>query len=298
MYSTTQVTHVRSHFTDWEEYTTTTTNYWQVAQTLKEEMAQREIDIDISDGLHSLTGGHGSAEVKYREQQLKLFKDDPLIFGLALHAYGDSYAHQDMNNSGRMYPPVIGHAIGLLRPREAKETDGSPMRFADNMHEPDDISNPKPGRAALYQTYVGNLYRIFLETLGTEPRIKPDAVLDALKELTDMQFVHQVNKLDDDGKQRKESGIIREALRKSLKIGPAPYAPEEEKEVYWRQFWPQYADIITKAGGDEQVFGQVRKMGHQWRSDLSFSTRNTSEAETEQHDRMEREIEAAPRPSP
>ena len=170
-------------------------------------MAHRQIDLDISEGLHSLTGGNAGAEVMYREEQLKLFADDRLIFGLALHAYGDSYAHQDMNDSGLEYPPIIGHAKGILRPGEANKTEGSYLRFADNMHQPDDISNPKTGRGSLYRLYVGNLYRIVCATLKTNRnrQIGQTAVLDALQDLTSMQFVPQVNLLDDSDKQRMES---------------------------------------------------------------------------------------------
>ena len=264
----THVTHARSRFTDFEEYTTTTQYIEPVPQTLKAEMEQRQLDLDISEGLHSLTGGNASGEVMYRELQLVLHSDDPLAYGLALHAYGDSYAHQDMSDSELMYAPIVGHSIGLLRPGEAKDTTGSYFgRAMDNAHEPDDISNPKPGRSSLYHFYVRNLYRIVCSTLGNKPRISQAAVLDALKKLTDMKFVEMVNGFDDDHKQIIKSSAVRGAIRDSLKIAPAPYQPETEPGDYWRRFWPNHSAIITNANkrGAQEVFDQVREIGHQWR---------------------------------
>ena len=208
----------------------------QVPEALAEAMANRRMDLDISEGLHSLTGGAASAELTYREQQLGLFAEDPLVFGLALHAYGDSYTHVDRD-------------------------DGAGGGNA----------NPRAARSSLYRQYVGNLYRIVCATLGGKRgrRIGEAAVLDALREVSDMRFGSQTALLDDFAGQRLESQIIRDAIGRFLNRAPSSsfqYAPEEEEEVYWRQFWPRYPDIMSKAGGQQIVFDQVRKMGQLWRT--------------------------------
>jgi hypothetical protein len=216
-------------------------------------MAHRRLDLDIADGLHSLAGGNASAELMYREEQLSLFSEDSLIFGLALHAYGDCYAHIDSHDAGVDRPGAAGKQT---RASHAPRRDGA--------------AKPKAGHTSLYRQYVGNLYRVVSETLRTNRNreLGEAAVQDALGELADMQFMPQAALLNDPDRERAECQIIRGAIGKLLGGAAAssfPYAPEEEEEVYWRQFWPRYADVITRAGGQQVVFDQVRKIGRQWR---------------------------------
>jgi len=201
----------------------------------------------------------------YRQEQLTLFAEDPLTFGLALHAYGDSYAHVDANDGGVEGPAITGQATGGSRRGEASKTGGSNPRGRDGG------SNPRLVQASLYRQYVGNLYRVVCDTLKTNRnrQVGQAAVLDALNELAGMEFMSQAALLDDPDRQRSECRVIREAIRKYLNRAPSsafPYTPEEDEEVSWRQFWPRYPDIITKAGGQQIVFDQVRKMGHLWRT--------------------------------
>jgi hypothetical protein len=231
----------------------------QTPEGLAEVMAHRRLDLDIAEGLHSLTGGNAGSELMYRQGQLSLFSEDRLIFGLALHAYGDSYAHVDTNDGG------IEGPAGLSRSGEAIRAGVA------NGRAPGRNSNPKAGQASLYRQYVGNLYQVVCDTLRTDRnrQVGRSAVLDALSELAGMSFVSQAVSVSDPDRERAECRIIRNAIRKFLNRAPSssfPYAPEEEEEVYWRQFWPRYAEIITRAGGQQVVFDQVRKMGHLWRT--------------------------------
>jgi hypothetical protein len=228
----------------------------QTPEALAEAMALRRLDLDVAEGLHSLTGGNAGAELMYRQEQLSLFAEDPLIFGLALHAYGDSYAHVDTNDGG-----LERQATGI----SANKASASSTRAGAG------ASKPKIGQASLYRQYVANLYGVVCDTLRTNRnrQVGQAAVLDALGELAGMQFLPQAALLDDPDRQRAECQVVRSAIRKSLNRAPSssfPFAPEEDGEVYWRQFWPRYPDIITRAGGQQIVFDQVRKMGHLWRT--------------------------------
>ena len=156
---------------------------------------------------------------------------------------------------------AAGRATGASRPGEANKTGASNARARD----------PKLGQGSLYRQYVGNLYRVVCDTLRTNRnrQVGQSAVLDALGELAGMEFVDQGALLDNSGRERTRCLVIRDAIRKFLNRAPSssfPYAPEEEEEVNWRQFWPRYPDIVTRAGGQQIVFDQVRKMGHLWRA--------------------------------
>ncbi len=62
----------------------------------------------INIGLHSLTGRPIGDERAYRFMNLSSARYDSYEFGLALHAFGDSYAHC---KGGSMYTPLLGHAL-------------------------------------------------------------------------------------------------------------------------------------------------------------------------------------------
>ena len=74
-------------------------------------------DAQVSSGLHSLTGGKAIQEQGYCYKELKgiFTSNDHLAIGLALHAFGDSFAHVQLRNpKGLMYRTGIGHAAELV----------------------------------------------------------------------------------------------------------------------------------------------------------------------------------------
>jgi hypothetical protein len=69
----------------------------------------------IHRGLHALTGKNAKAEQTFRQERLEGANiNKPHLFGLAIHAYGDSFAHQNLTG-GDMYPPYIGHTEIFLQ---------------------------------------------------------------------------------------------------------------------------------------------------------------------------------------
>lgn len=116
------------------------------------------IMLDVHKGLHSLTG-----ELMERETEKRLAilnginpSADPLAFGLALHAFGDSYAHRDTPN-GRMFGPGVGHGI---------ESGASRVGIEGHSH----VDGVGPTKRGDYEAYVGQLYDLFATRCGPGDR--------------------------------------------------------------------------------------------------------------------------------
>lgn len=121
------------------------------AAPLKERM---RVAMEIGSGLHCLTGADSTRETGWRASILEKAEvgDDNLKLGLAIHAFGDSYAHRDISAGGKtMYPPIIGHAKIM-----ATEAMGGKMPSRAHAEIPDHID----GRPELYREYGRELYAI------------------------------------------------------------------------------------------------------------------------------------------
>lgn len=108
---------------------------------------------EIHQGLHSLTGGSAIEERAFRTSQVLQSKPGTIDFGFALHAFGDSYAHTEMDGSGKLYETGWGHFWDWTRP--------------------DEIS----ARPELYKQYVQDLY-LMLSYASTGSGFKPRATLE------------------------------------------------------------------------------------------------------------------------
>ena len=201
-----------------------------------------EIDREVMMGLHGLTGGWAQTETAFREQMLKEAHDD-LEFGLALHPYGDSFAHRQISNPNFMYKAShLGHG-----------PDG---------HEPDNIA-ARGGKNGMYLTYVERLYNLCKTgrpVLTFPETLKALSILDRVKE--------EIKDHDPDGKDLvacKMLIALAAGTRKNISIR-GDYAPEHEDEVYWRQFWPRKPNnqIIGQFGTPDTVFERIRECGHKW----------------------------------
>jgi hypothetical protein len=64
---------------------------------------------EIQTGLHSLTGRDAEQETIFRTQKLDHLQPDTFEFGLAIHAYGDSFAHRVACKPPVMYAAPAGH---------------------------------------------------------------------------------------------------------------------------------------------------------------------------------------------
>lgn len=113
---------------------------------------QQERCLQIQRGLHALTGRSSFLETSIRRQVL-MDADSDFMFGLALHPFGDSFAHRKLDDESVMYAPRLGHA------RELYNVGGMWKKKRLLHHEPDNMYR----RRALYVTYGSTLYEIVCE---------------------------------------------------------------------------------------------------------------------------------------
>lgn len=109
---------------------------------------------EIGMGLHCLTGAAASRETGWRASVLENLPPDTgdLSLGLAVHAFGDSFAHRDVRDPKVMYKPVIGHGIEVLRNKKGHTWE----QAIEIAHMPDHIDQ----RQDLYREYGRELYAI------------------------------------------------------------------------------------------------------------------------------------------
>lgn len=113
---------------------------------------------DVQQGLHALTGGSSATETAAR--RAIVMGIDPVRntfeFGVALHVFGDSYAHRD-SSGGSMYSTGAGHAPDSLAARAG----------SDRHVHPDGIG---PYRRPMYEAYVGDMHDMFMARFAPSSR--------------------------------------------------------------------------------------------------------------------------------
>lgn len=190
---------------------------------------------EIQTGLHCLTGGDSFAETAYRTYTLETINRAlHWEYGLALHAFGDSFAHRRIGNPKVLYPPIYGHAL-----------DG---------HDPDNIAL-NPERQQLYTSYSLSMYGLLCRKFGTKGFLTDDDLRKTLSELSKMP----------------EKASQLSAMRKKYPVPAAPFFYDDEKLLPWPAFRKLYARLvpepflmkeigrraITWSAGTRTVRGQV-----------------------------------------
>jgi hypothetical protein len=126
--------------------------------------------LTVQMGLHCLTGGESKSETAFRRSVAKDLPRSGALggdwaLGVALHAFGDSYAHRYVDDPEWMYDWGAGHAV------EAQQG-----------HEPDNINHPS--RRGPYVTYGAAMYDIFLARTETPaPKVKREDLEMKLKDV-------------------------------------------------------------------------------------------------------------------
>jgi hypothetical protein len=68
--------------------------------------------VAIQRGLHCLTGDDSKSETQRRKERLEAGNiSKPAIYGLHIHAFGDSFAHRRIGDEGCLYSTGLGHAV-------------------------------------------------------------------------------------------------------------------------------------------------------------------------------------------
>lgn len=253
-----------------------------------EEQKRKRIleNAQVESGLHSLTGAGSAAEQQYRfGVLLKMFPhNDHLAVGLALHAFGDSFAHVQLSNPGLMYKNGIGHAAELFNdaaqdrvltafsqasgPSDlAHRLGGAKAQIVNHAHDPDDILLPDSAHKARYLTYILYLYAISRARAGV-PLLTPQTTCVALGNLP-VQYTEQ----DEEVNETSVIAAIRRLSTIAFGIPMNSYSPEKEAETYFPDFFNKHTTEFAQAGyeGDgsnsaafRQANDRVRSLAARW----------------------------------
>jgi Domain of unknown function (DUF4157) len=139
--------------------------------------------IAVQKGLHALTGWSAENETTYRTNILKTTKPGTFEFALALHPFGDSFAHRIVNGGARMYSGPAGHAVEVHASDCAGVVNSGNLKSAcfENAYAVDNLSR----RSDLYQRYGLAMYDLLVAKWATTPAIPRDRVASHLDEISD-----------------------------------------------------------------------------------------------------------------
>jgi len=175
-------------------------------------------DRNIQRGLHALTGRDGNFETQTRMRTLKgaapsyaeITTVKAFEFGLALHPFGDSYAHRTLDGN-TMYACGLGHLV------EAKHIEGRGIR---DPHVPDFVNRRPP----LYREYGLALYDLFVELWDQRPEIDREKFGN---------YLDQVSAIAGDLEQIKTIGLICAGTTFTV---TSDYRPEFEPLRPWAKY--------------------------------------------------------------
>jgi hypothetical protein len=165
-------------------------------------------DYEVQQGLHALTGGPSMAETQIRAGHLRSLPFGSFPFGIALHPYGDSFAHRQMRHGERMYDAGMGHA-----------RDG---------HGPDHIQE----RRDLYLQYLEGLYEI---VVGRTPHQQ--------RRLDRTGLVARALDIMSIGGDAAQGARMRQIAAHDLGCVMNAYRPEHEKTTSWKHFCEHHPEV-------------------------------------------------------
>lgn len=188
-------------------------------------------------GLHALSGWSSEYETKYRTNILKTLNPGSFEFALALHPFGDSFAHRLVNGGERMYYGPIGHlqqanvadCTQLLQKRGLEAACLDSAYGVDNMNRRDN----------LYPNYGLALYDVLVKTWGSTPVAERSKVEDYLYEV--------MSEAEEDAQALK----LRILAAKLSNVVHGDYDPNDEPCVPWKKFHANHPwvspDTLDKA---------------------------------------------------
>jgi hypothetical protein len=128
----------------------------------------------IQRGLHCLTGASSQTETEYRAQRLITGNvGTPQFYGLAMHAFADSFAHRTIGDPSIMYNIVFGHVATYARPSDVRILWDKARNFGSWATWVDNIAN----RPDQYTAYGNQLFKILRQKSGKGLRL-PDPAVD------------------------------------------------------------------------------------------------------------------------
>jgi hypothetical protein len=207
-------------------------------------------DLAIQAGLHCLTGEKAMLERARRTATFQsIGQADHLTYGLALHAYGDSFAHMRVSDLGPgtagMYRPGVGHGHDL--------------------HEPDLLG----GRVNLYGHYVAGLYDRFRAGATSAAPYRRDEVVRGLMGCAAKAGRPEWwDKVRDGPRTDKGCVILRDyAAALPQRIALHPYRPENVAATEWQHWWPTHAASLRRVRPNRtmrQVYDEIAQIALRW----------------------------------
>jgi hypothetical protein len=195
--------------------------------TFQREVSKLRIDKNVQRGLHALTGRTAKDETALRERILKRLHPGTFEFALAIHPFGDSFAHRTADSdSCLMYNPPLGHAIEIAHFK--------------NPHSPDNLYLHQE----LYVRYGLALFELLAN--GLTGNLKKE------KKLVLQQHLTEVAKEVDD--ERQISKII------AITHSRSPYRPEKEKLLPWEKFQLSHRHLPTNLLNQALSWAQMWSM--------------------------------------
>lgn len=180
--------------------------------TFNREISKLETDKIVQRGLHALTGRIGKDETDLRQAILKRLNPGTFEFSLALHPFGDSFAHRTADTDNcLMYNPPFGHAVEIAH-------------FKDP-HSPDNLHLHRQ----LYVRYGLKMFDVLANSLTGKVTKEKKAKLEE-------QLEEVAKEVDDE---RQISKII--AITRS----DSGYRPEKEKLLPWEKYHSNHRHLAT-----------------------------------------------------
>ena len=201
--------------------------------------ADPEVCLDVIEGLHCLTGGPVTLERRKRKDILMNAAYGSLEFGIALHAFGDAYAHA-FNSS--MFNHDYGHA----------------KRF----HWPDEINMHQQ----VYKEYYSDLVWVFMAKVAKRSARRAPGAPSADKIADDLDSMARSMPDGDDEPTQIPflSGLITQVSGSPFVTS---YRPANEC-VPWADFITTAPAAALKLGGPQgfdAIFQAIMGYAHQWR---------------------------------
>jgi hypothetical protein len=223
-------------------------------------------NIDVIQGLHCLTGGSNSdQETRLRGNRVIDNWNDLIASGLALHAFGDSFAHRDLKDATHLY--------------QGSTVEKSHLGHGFDFHDPDYVST----HASEYKKYCEALYDLVCKCQGSGGATQADrgSTLQALGTLTSYTRVYITGDDFDvpievpwKGKDAEGQATtdIKNLIESKLRASMA-YAPETQEAVYWETFAGNHQAFFNTFGGEKKVKKRIIECAALWGKGAADATK-------------------------
>jgi Domain of unknown function (DUF4157) len=178
-------------------------------------------------GLHALSGWSAESETTYRTNILKTLDPKTFEFALALHPFGDSFAHRNVSTGARMYSGPAGHAVEAHASDCARAVSRGGVKAAcfENAYAVDNVNR----RSSLYQRYGLEMYDLLLKKWASEPVAARAKVADYLDEISD------------ETTERNQILKIAAITAGATGLLHGDYDPDGEPCMPWKKFYPAHS---------------------------------------------------------